>query len=113
MKKHSQYDNQPPNIFGVREVCVQTTNSQVFESESNRTEISPTYQSVNAETMSIERVRECNQSVRTLDNDENIQHENVTNNSIDLSGDDYLTTAESIDNYSATNENISTAIESE
>ena len=43
--------------------------------------------------MSIERVRECNESVRTIDNNENIQHENETNNSIDLSGDDYLTTA--------------------
>ena len=55
------------------------------------TEISPKHQSMNAETMPIERVRECNQSVRTIDNYDKIQHENETNNSIDLSGDDYLT----------------------
>ena len=113
MKKHSQYDNQPPNIFRLREVCVRTTNSQVFESESNRTEISPTYQSVNAETMSIERVRECNQSVRTLDNNGNIQHKHETKNSTYFSGDYYLTTTEATDKYSAHNENISIGIESE
>ena len=64
------------NLFNLREVCVRATNSQVFESENTHTEISHKYQCVNAETMSIERVRECNQSVRALDNNENIQHEN-------------------------------------
>ena len=85
----------------------------MFESENNRTEISPKYQPGNAENMSIEIVRECNQSVRKLDNNENIQHKREKNNLIDLSGDNKLTTSESTDNYSANNENISTGIESE
>ena len=47
MKKHSRYDNQSPNLFNLREVCVQATNLQVFQSENNRTDISPEYQSGN------------------------------------------------------------------
>ena len=64
MKKYSQYDNQSSNPFKLREICVRATNSQVFKSENNRTDISPKYQSGNEETMSIERIREYNQSVR-------------------------------------------------
>ena len=49
--KISQYDNQSPNLFNSREVFIRATNSQVFESENNCTEISPKYQSGNAETI--------------------------------------------------------------
>ena len=33
IQKHSQNNNLSPNSFNLREVCVQATNSQVFESK--------------------------------------------------------------------------------
>ena len=74
IQKHSQNDNLSSNSFNLREVCVRATNSQVFESENIRTEISPKYQSSNAETMSIERLSESNQSFKEPDNKENIDY---------------------------------------
>ena len=48
--------------------------------------------------MSIERLSESNQSFKQPDNDENIEHENKTNNSIYLSIDNKFTRAESNNN---------------
>ena len=53
--------------------------------------------------MSIERLSESNQSFKEPDNNENIEHENETNNSTYLSGDDKLTRAESTTNDSVIN----------
>ena len=77
------------------------------------TEISPKNQSNNEETMSIERLSESNHSFEEPENDNNIEHENKTNNSTYLSVDDKLTRAESTNNNSVHNESISIGIESE
>ena len=90
IQKHPQNDNLSPNSFNLGEVCVRATNFQAFEPENIHTEKSPKYQSSNAETMSIERLSESNQSFKEPGNNENIEHENETNNSTYLSGDEKL-----------------------